>query len=199
MINNQEFLYKEEAFKVLLTEKNSVLFPEIQKLLPEECSIWDNCIGTYQVEDYILELISLKVPYKIGYPMVHDMAPVKFVGEQDADYMEYGNLAEPLSYSGGIILAKEFVKDYGNEEEYPCYCYKKVLELIFENGTLVTSIDHSKDMVRIRKNIEKGFRNIHNRKDARCIRRFIRTSFVQNYSKSIIRKKWKQIRNILVR
>jgi hypothetical protein len=197
---NEEFLYKEECYIVLLSEKNSILYPEIQELLPGEIyNDRDKVFGTYIVQDYMLLLKDLRVPYKAVYPDIHDITPEKIHGETYSNFLCYYDLLEPLSYSGGIILANKFIKDYGNEEEYPCYCYNEVVELIFENGKLITSIDHSKDMIRIRKNIEKGFRDIHNRRDARCIKRFIRSSFVQDYSNTIIRKKWKQIKNIIRR
>lgn len=108
-------------------------------------------------------------------------------------YHSQNDLKIGLTYSGGIIIARDFVESYGNFEEYPCYCYKRVFELIFEDGRLVTSIDHSKAMTRIRKNIEKGLRDIRSKKDYKCIQRFIKESFVKNYHNPIIKKYWNQL------
>lgn len=99
----------------------------------------------------------------------------------------------PVLYSGAILMAKTLVNDYGMdpnvEESYPCYCYKEVYEYVFEKGVLVTTIDHSRSMIRIRKNIDLGYRDLTKKRDVKCIQQYLRTSFVGRYKKAYNKKK----------
>jgi hypothetical protein len=87
-----------------------------------------------------------------------------------------------VSYNGAILIGSKPVKEYAMKGENPtCFSYQNVMELIFEDGILITSVDHSKKMLRIRKNIELGLRNLTVNRDIRCIRRFMNSSFIGDY------------------
>lgn len=173
MILQEEFLYKDEIYSLLLSEQenklNSFLGREPYIRL-HQISLQSNIM--YSLNEYKLQLHSFFI--------------------QRGESSEKDNIApapEFLDYTGGIILATDFIESFGNADIFPCYCYQKVMELIFNEGTLITTIDHSKAMIRIRKNIIKGLRDIHNKKDNRCIRKFIKDSLVGNYTRTLKRKR----------
>ena len=57
---------------------------------------------------------------------------------------------------------------------------------------MITTIDHSKAMLRVRKNIDKGYRDLGKFRDRKCIDQFIRTSLLGTYRKThSLRKKMK--------
>ncbi len=98
------------------------------------------------------------------------------------------NLMIPNTYSGSIVIGRGLVTtDYQiHGEKIPCYSYKEVLELIFSQGIIVTAINHSKAMKRVRMNLDGGYRTLSKKKDVRCIERFLRDSFVGLYRERLI-------------
>jgi hypothetical protein len=57
----------------------------------------------------------------------------------------------PLEYTGGLLLADGFIqKLYVHMGFHPAWKYKKVYELIFENGLLIAEYDRSAKMAEIR-------------------------------------------------
>ncbi len=87
----------------------------------------------------------------------------------------------PTYFRGGIVIGKEVANPFHFEADYPCYCYETVIELIFNEGKLITTIDHSKAMNRVRQNVEKGLRSLNNERDLVCINKFLRSTFVKRY------------------
>jgi len=113
------------------------------------------------------------------------------------EFKQYYDINQPLHYTGSITIADDFVKDYSMNDtgQAPCFCYKCILELIFEDGILITTIDHSRDMLRIRKNIELGLRSLSKKRDFRCIEHFIKSTFIGNYKPFSSPKKSKKYLN----
>jgi len=89
---------------------------------------------------------------------------------------------EPSNYRGGIVIAKDLKNPFDFIESYPCYSYQTVMELVFNEGKLITTINHSKAMHRIRMNIEKGLRSIDNEMDLASINKFLHATFVKKYA-----------------
>lgn len=96
----------------------------------------------------------------------------------------------PCLYRGGIVIGCTLSNTFEFTNDYPCYCYEKVIELIFNEGKLITTADHSKAMDRVRKNIEKGLRSLKNQKDLICINKFLRSSFIKKYSGRFDFNRW---------
>lgn len=184
-------IYKGEEYELLLQEKDGMFHPEVFGMAP----IWMQSkefsyIGTYEIKEYQLYLESFLVHTDSSYPMIQNVEAV-MTEEDGKTYAGYHNLSYQLNYTGAIVIARDFVKDYEIEENFPCFCYAHVVELIFEKGILVTTIVHDKAMVRIRRNLEKGIRTLRKAKDSRCIRKFIKSSFVGKYNESSLKKGWK--------
>lgn len=89
---------------------------------------------------------------------------------------------EPSNYRGGIVIAKDLKNPFDFMESYPCYSYQTVMELIFNEGKLITTINHGKAMHRVRMNIEKGLRSLDNDMDLASINKFLRATFVRKYA-----------------
>lgn len=87
-----------------------------------------------------------------------------------------------MSYNGAVLIGETMINDFkwdGFETAF--FSYKNVYELVFDNGILITSIDQSRAMQRIRKNIELGYRSITNKQDVRVIKRFLNASLIGDY------------------
>ena len=76
-----------------------------------------------------------------------------------------------MKYSGGVLIVKGLLEEYKEYEDI--FSYETVLELIFKNGCLITTVDHGKAVLRIRRNLELGLRSITSTRDRICIQRFL--------------------------
>lgn len=182
MVLSEQVLYKNESYRLFLYENEHIFHPSEVGIT----SIWPSTEETYyestiKIEKLNLILDSFAVRSTAVCPYVNGCAPVFLEEQGEMRTALYKNVNIELNYSGAIIIVKDFIDKYGFEDNYPCYCYKKVLELIFNEGCLITTIDHSRAMLKIRKNIDVGLRNPKVRKDSRCINRFIKSSFIGEY------------------
>lgn len=177
------FLYKGETNSLLLFEGEQIYNSSGKKNQP--------CFCTYYLEGYQLMIDSLMIRCGTDFPFIYNNPPSEIHEIGSIRFIEYKGLMEPVAYSGGIVIGREFVYDFGFTEDYPCFCYRNVMELIFQDGRLVTSIDHQKTMIRIRKNLKLGLRSLKKGKDSRCIRQYIKHSLVGHYSDSFLRKSMK--------
>ncbi len=108
-----------------------------------------------------------------------------------------GNLLtqEAVSYSGGVLIVKGLLETY--EEYEDIFSYEAILELIFKDGCLITTVDHSKAGLRIRKNLERGVRSLNKAKDRHCIRAFMHRTLICDYRQSrLAYSKKKLMRNM---
>lgn len=102
---------------------------------------------------------------------------------------------EAVKYSGGVLIAKDLLEEYKEYEDL--FSYETVLELIFKNGCLITTVDHSKAMLRIRRNLEQGLRSLTKARDRICIKRFLNRTMICDYRQSMYAyTKKKVFRNI---
>ena len=196
MEKKEAFIYKDERYILLLKEKEYIFNPEIFGLAP----IWKQTAqyeyaGTYEVKDYKLRLQDFVIHSDSSYPVIQNIEPVPVNHTEEKTYVSYQGLFYPIFYTGAVVIGRDFIESYGYTEDFPCFCYGHVVELIFENGNLITTIEHDKAMVRIRKNIEKGLRDLNKGKDARCIQTFMKSSFVGKYRDSMLKRGWKLTRS----
>ncbi|KSV60076.1 hypothetical protein [Acetivibrio ethanolgignens] len=161
------FFYHEQSFSVMMIEKGELFCPWELGLLSQKQNKEELFIrGSYQIEDFVLYLEGFEAYSK-----------------QKELIIKKEDLHIPLSYNGSVLLVRELLERYA--EYKPLYGYKKLMELIFDHGKLITAIDHSRAMYRIRRNLEAGLRDMANPKDARCILSFIDDLFVGKYKESI--------------
>ncbi len=170
------------SFLILKCEMKEIYQTDILKISP----IWADdqyfeYSSIFEIKEYQLYLKSLTVAAAREYPMVNGVCPKPIYSEKGIDTMQYNNIMVPIKFTGAVIIGNIRIKNHGLEEEIPCYSYKVVRELIFQDGKLVTTIDHSKAMQRIRKNLDLGLRSLNKTRDIKCIRHFLKSSFVGDY------------------
>lgn len=189
-----------ERYEILANEQTYVFHPEYFGISP----IWTNdsnfrykCL--FELTDHQLYLKSFQVTSDRGYPIINNVKPEVCNLENGFETVLYININEPLNYSGAIMFANSLVKDYRlpyRMDLYnpPCFSYKFVGELIFEEGKLITSVNHNKAMRRIRKNIDLGLRSLDKKQDIKCIKKFIKDSFIGDYQYQEKKQKrnWKE-------
>lgn len=183
-------LMDNSSFQILKCESQSIFNPSVFGISP----IWESdsnfeysCI--YDVKDYQLFLKSLTISSDRGLPEINGIKPDFVSSNKDSETYQYENIMEPLKFTGAMVIGNSLVKEYGDTEEAPCYGYKQVRELNFHDGKLVISIDHSRAMLRIRKNIDMGLRKLNNKKDEKCIQSFLKTSFIGDYDHPFKKRK----------
>jgi len=89
---------------------------------------------------------------------------------------------EALPYSGGILIVKKPLEEYAEYEDM--FSYETVQELIFKDGILITTVDHSKAMLRIRRNVERKLRSLSSARDRHCILKFMHKTVICDYRQS---------------
>lgn len=185
MIRKDSFTYRGERYSLVLSEERQIYKPDAAGV--------GNYYGEYTVDGYdlVIKRLCLCLNGK-AVPEIEGSKPTEQFTEDGKEYAGYQNLMESVAYTGGIVIARDFVYGFGlNEEEYPCFCYRDVVEFLFQDGKLVTTVDHSKAMVRIRKNLKLGLRDLKKGKDARCIRIFLKKSLIGRYRDSFLKKSMK--------
>lgn len=184
------------SFLILKCEKKVIFDPYqlgISPIWSDDTNFKYSCI--FEIKDYQLCLKKLVLTSDRVYSDIYGVKPNIISVENGVETVEYHGLMLPVRFTGAILIGDTLLKNYGKDEnEIPCYSYKTVRELIFQEGRLVTTIDHTKAMLRVRKNLDLGLRDINKKRDEKCINRFLKTSFVGDYdtfNKGFLRKKLK--------
>jgi hypothetical protein len=177
MVSDQKILYKDKVYQIIAIEQEYIIHPAALNILPlnKSTAAYDFSAEFY-LDGYNLFLEKLKL------------------FNTDVGNRQYVLNMCRMSYNGSILIGADIIKEYNIKNSYPaCFSYQNVKELIFDDGVLVTTIDHNKEMLRIRKNLELGLRSLNNNRDLRCINHFLGSAFVGDYKPfrlSIIRLKY---------
>jgi hypothetical protein len=167
--------YKNTEYTILAAEQECIIHPIALGYLPySSASLQCSFSSHFIIQDYQLLLSRLDI--------VTNEA-MNLGGMHMEGYARKHSFEEfPVSYNGTILIGANIVKEYylnGNSPAY--FSYQKLIELVFENGILITTVDQSRAMLRIRKNLELGLRSIDNKRDKRCINRFMNSVLVGDY------------------
>ncbi|MDQ8205713.1 hypothetical protein [Pelagicoccus sp. SDUM812003] len=96
----------------------------------------------------------------------------------------YSDLSLPISYSGGIVLCREFLHDfYVHMGFHRPHCYKHVYELTFEEGILLSATDESPRMEAARSELKKNKKKWSTKPTKNEISDFVEDSFSLKYEK----------------
>lgn len=164
----QQIVYHDESYKVLGAEQEVIVHPSVFGILPlNKASLQQPFSSEFHIEDYRLILDKLTL-------MSEDHLKVCSCEKDD-----YGC---EVSYNGAVLIGSNLVNEYYFKGKIACFSYQNVYELVFDNGRLMTTIDQSKAMLRIRKNIDLGLRSLNNNRDLRCIKRFLNAALVGDYN-----------------
>ncbi|HWT26994.1 MAG TPA: hypothetical protein VN131_03570 [Mobilitalea sp.] len=169
----QQLKYLGKDYNIISAEQEFIIHPAALDRLPvTNDSLKQLFSCTYHVDDFRLMLDTLTV---------YSTASNLYTNDKKAEETySFHNLT--VSYNGAILIgacmSKEFLWKGFNTA---CFSYMYVYELIFEDGILITTIDQSKAILRIRKNIELGYRSVANHSDVKIISRFMNSSFIGDY------------------
>jgi hypothetical protein len=167
--------YKNTEYTILAAEQECIIHPIALGYLPySSASLQCSFSSHFIIKDYQLLLSRLDI--------VTNEA-MNLGGMHMEGYARKHSFEEfPVSYNGTILIGANIVKEYYLKGISPSYfSYQKLIELVFENGILITTVDQSRAMLRIRKNLELGLRSIDNKRDKRCINRFMNSVLVGDY------------------
>lgn len=195
MNSNDTLIFEGKSYQVLRAEQD-IYTPEIFHITPtweRDKDFWYN--STFEIKEHQIYLKNMIITSDRGFPVINNVTPQSVYNEKALDTVLYENLMENLSFTGGIIIGAEYNKNYSNRYDLPYLQYAKLFELIFEDGKLITTVDHSKAMLRIRKNLDLGLRTMDKERDRKCIKHFLKTSFVGDYMNPG-RKKKKKLKDI---
>lgn len=162
-------------YKIINTEHEFIVHPAALGILPMTAEALQRSFAcSYLMKDYCMFLDKLIIYNEsIAEPCKES---------EDSKSVAYAFMDQHIAYSGTILIGDLLLKDYslkGCKTAY--FSYESVFELVFDDGNLITTIDHSKSMLRIRKNIDLKLRSLSNKRDVRCIARFMNSSFIGEY------------------
>lgn len=163
---DQQMKYLETTYTILSAEQEFIVHPAALGLLPlTNAALQCSYFASFQIKEHLLILEEL---------WIHST--------DDLNSKQYLFPERTVPYNGAVLIGADLVKEYSlKNNKIACFSYKNVRELVFEDGILITSVDQSKAMSRIRKNIELGLRSLSNSRDLRCIRRFMNSCLIGDY------------------
>jgi len=172
---DQTIIYQNIKYNVLYAEQEFIIHPGALGLLPiSKPSLQHPFTGNFLVkDDYRLVLLTI---------VMSDFNASYIVTENPEDNIkayQFPNIT--ILYNGSVLIGTNLIKEYIIKGKPACFSYKNVYELVFEDGILITTIDQSKAMSRVRQNLELGLRSLLKLRDVLCIRHFINIRLVGDY------------------
>lgn len=181
MNQEHQIIYSDKEYSVLAMEQEYIVHPAAFGLVPlAKSSLQCSFSLILHIDDYHLFL---------------DRIVLHNCDDSDKHY-EFEKCM--VSYNGAILIGANPVNEYYLKDSQPaCFSYQNVKEFVFADGVLITTVDQNKAMLRIRKNIELGLRNLTKKRDLRCIKKFMNTAFIGDYKPiKISRSRMKYLRDM---
>lgn len=184
-----EMIFHGQEFEVIMIEREDLITKKeinCDILGAEDANLNYHCC--FEVKEYRLYLRECEIVCAHGYRAVLQEVTQEEVESDDTKVQGNTDLMIPNTYSGSIVIGRGIITTEYQAlgKEKPCYCYEEVIELIFSQGILVTTINHSRAMKRVRMNLDCGYRTLNKKKDVRCIEKFLRDSFVGEYNERFV-------------
>lgn len=167
-----KLIIRDEEYQILACERKEILHPIVFGYDNYELNEENKYSFLFMIEDYKLKLLQMEL-------CSYEQENIHI--ENETKKISYEKIVVP--YSGAVLVANDYIQNYffDRRPEDRCFAYQNVKELIFQDGILITTIEHNKAMLRIRKNIDLGYRRVYNTRDFRCIERFIKNTLIGNY------------------
>ena len=159
---NDNFTHRDITYSVAGISEGELFDPAILDLEPSMASTacWRGYQVNYSVVDKHLVVADLHVNllektderYKRQEgPSINGISPIGPGEEFDFFNNHYEGICYHLEYSGGLLLANDFIDDlYVHMGFQRAWKYESVIELVFENGVLVNEFDCSERMSELR-------------------------------------------------
>lgn len=94
----------------------------------------------------------------------------------------YAGFRHPIAFTGGLLIGAEFIREmYVPMGYHPAYKYRKVLELIFDEGRLVSQDDKSDEMADFRRQLSDRPLSPTDSENGEAIRARIEQLFSRDY------------------
>ena len=170
-----KLIYQNTEYKILEVEQEYIVHPIAFGFLPyTTASMQCSFTCEFTLKDYRLLLNRL---------IIGNNEAVNLGGVRQEGYAQNHEFNElKTAYNGVILIGANPIKEYYlKPDALAHFSYQKVIELVFEDGLLITTVDQSKAMLRVRKNLELKLRNLTNSRDVRCINRFMNSVFIGDY------------------
>jgi hypothetical protein len=139
------------------------LFEPVQHgFTPEgkDTGCWRGYVCTYGLREERLVLEALYINHgswqgqtyrPFAAPAFEGRAPVEQTSGHQRFDLAYENVGLPLPFNGGLLAATDFIRElYVHMGYHPAWKYRKVHELIFEDGRLGSRRDVSNDLLAYR-------------------------------------------------
>ena len=159
---HDQFLVEGELHRVAGISGEGLFDPQAHGLrpVPWNTACWRGYVTTYALRDsrlVVRELeLNLSTPHgdrskPVVAPPLHGVEARRSPEPYGFEYV-YEDLRMPLTYTGGLLLARGVLDDlYVHMGFHPAWKYRKVLELIFEEGRLIETHDVSRRIGQLRK------------------------------------------------
>ena len=161
---NDIFLYQGERYAVSGISEGELFDPKLLGLNPVAActACWRGYVAEFSILDARLVLQNLSVNlYNLDDeeagrqsetgPEINGVLPLHPDGEYELFNNRYENLNYHLEYSGGLLIADGFIQElYVHMGFHPAWKYERVIEFIFDNGSLIDEQDRSYQMSEIR-------------------------------------------------
>lgn len=115
---------------------------------------WRGYYCLYEIADNALRLRDLNIWLDGEPPVVNGVSAAR-----SADYgcIAYQNVNIPVPYTGGIVLAADFIQEmYVHMGFHPPHCYRDVWEFVLEEGKVVKRQNCSAKMRQIRRRLREA-------------------------------------------
>ena len=128
--------------------------------LTSDC--WRGYMSTYLVEHGMLYLDGIEIGLDPRDPTGRDhlllsevFGDLKLNGNSSPGHYEI--LEYPIAFTGGLLLGREFVNEtYVHMGFHPAYGFRHVVELVLNEGQVVTQLNRSREMEEVRKKMARG-------------------------------------------
>lgn len=151
------YFFDGHDYTIIAMSKEINFNPTDYGLIPQSMctACWKGYWCEYVIEDGEIFLKNLHISCKDdSYP---DLNGIKVKTNKDSfiEHHLYKNVNLPILYTGQIVVGSKFLNQYYIHMGYQrAWAYKTVLELVFEEGILLGTIDHSEKAENIREQIQ---------------------------------------------
>ncbi|HNR38502.1 MAG TPA: hypothetical protein PKN61_05650 [Acidobacteriota bacterium] len=153
--------YDDHSYSIAAIERDWPFHPDALGLREGQpaaacTACWRGHVGHYAVRDGRLYLVRLGLLAGPNPPSAWDGIPP---GDKpdSMGLWEYQDLFHPVPYSGGVVIAREFIQEFYVHMgfQHPIG-YEVVHELRFDRGALQSATDHSARMAELRHLVRSG-------------------------------------------
>ena len=143
-------VYRDEEYALVGINGEGLFEPDQHGLRPVALTTacWRGYRCTYEIRGQWLRLETLIVASAQEAPRVFSVLPT----DPTAKFLVYEDIGQIMPFTGGLLLGTGFIEDlYVHMGFHPGWKYRKVHELIIENGRVVQEADRSGEMSELRR------------------------------------------------